>query len=456
MINPSIYCIPGKALYAKIPANTIRNFVDNLFPNLAIDSIADSVSGVGHRFKAGHDLLLDVPKTFKLYGPKAGFHQMGHILLTDFPTKHGIPIPGFSKSGLGQLLYEHGIKMSSMCINLVDATAGILCLGEGTKDLVSAISGNMGMDFKTFLDTYVEGSVELTSGILGHNPMLVVSGSENIAAGIIATWKEITYTVNPSEFFCPAIVSIIVGYAVSRTIGRKEPYESIISALKSGLISGLYCMSPFFSLGSCFGFIFMELEKLKARKDSIEEDSLSRISLNAFKSYLQSLSKLDSNLFNNYFYKDYKKIIADNTSDYLELLIEDSSQIKNYKQLNEDSSFFTNNDFLIEYMQLKNILHYNNNEMISSIEKFPNLSKLDTNLDDSFYKDFKNLISDNSSLYLELINEYSLQTNNHKLYEGSEKPHYFCKYCGAKYPTIGMMTLNLCHKSPLGRHSPAL
>lgn len=371
MINPSIYCIPGKALYAKIPANTIRDFVDKLFPNLAVDPIADCVSGVGHRFKAGHDLLLDVPKTFKLYGPKTGFHHLGHILLTDFPTKHGIPIPGFSKSGLGQLLYEHGIRMTSMCINLVDATAGILCLGEGTGDLVSALSGNMHMDFLTFLDTYVEGGVELTSGICGHNPMLVVAGSENLAAGIVATWKEITYRVNPFEFFCPAIISIIVGYAVSRTLCGKEQYESIISAGKSGLISGLYCVSPFFSLGTSLGFILMELAKLEARKDIEEEDSLSKVSLNSFKLYLQSLAKLDSSLFSLPFYKEYKTVISENTFSYREVISESLMKIGDCKIGIEFSSPFEEDDYLLEFLEHNNNLIYDDVKLRTNIERLP-------------------------------------------------------------------------------------
>lgn len=368
MINPSIYCIPGKALYAKIPANTIRNFVDNLFPNLAVDPIADCVSGVGHRFKAGHDLLLDVPKTFKLYGPKAGFHQMGHILLTDFPTKTGIPIPGFSKSGLGQLLYEHGIRMTSMCINLVDATAGILCLGEGTGDLVSALSGNMHMDFLTFLDTYVEGGIELTSGIVGHNPMLVVAGSENLAAGIIATWKEFTYRVDPFEFFCPAIISIIVGYAVSRTLGGKDQYESIINAGKSGLISGLYCVSPFFSLGTSLGFIFMELAKLEAKRDMDEENSLAEVSLSSFQTYLQSISKLDPNLFGLPFYREYKELIFGNTLSYRELVNKYLVKVKDCSLSAEYLSFLDNNDYLLEFMQHNNFC-YNDVKLKPNIER---------------------------------------------------------------------------------------
>ncbi|MBQ4378821.1 MAG: hypothetical protein II821_06460 [Treponema sp.] len=48
----------------------------------------------------------------------------------------------------------------------------------------------------------------------------------------------------------------------------------------------------------------------------------------------------------------------------------------------------------------------------------------------------------------------------HKLYEGSEKSQYLCKYCGQKFSSIQSLTTNKCFKHPSGafqgRHSPAL
>lgn len=48
----------------------------------------------------------------------------------------------------------------------------------------------------------------------------------------------------------------------------------------------------------------------------------------------------------------------------------------------------------------------------------------------------------------------------HALYEGSEKSQYACKYCGQKFSTISSLTSGKCIKHPdgsyKGRHSPAL
>ena len=48
----------------------------------------------------------------------------------------------------------------------------------------------------------------------------------------------------------------------------------------------------------------------------------------------------------------------------------------------------------------------------------------------------------------------------HKLYEGSEKQEYTCKYCGKKFPSIQVMTGGQCVNHPKGTnkgpHAPAL
>ena len=100
------FVLPGKALYIKTNANAVRQFWDGLFPSLSKNEIADYLSGMNHRFKGGHDLIMDVGATLKNNGVKDAAKQAGHILFTDFPTKAGVPIPGFSNSSLGKLLVE--------------------------------------------------------------------------------------------------------------------------------------------------------------------------------------------------------------------------------------------------------------------------------------------------------------------------------------------------------------
>ena len=76
----------GNLAYLQIPADSMRRFFDGLFPMLAKNKTADVVSGFGHRWRAGHDLLVDVPRTMAKSGVQEASKQAGHILPTDFPT----------------------------------------------------------------------------------------------------------------------------------------------------------------------------------------------------------------------------------------------------------------------------------------------------------------------------------------------------------------------------------
>ena len=53
-ITGDLLIVPGQMLYVKIPATELRTFFDGLAPGLAKNQIADSASGFGHRYVAGH------------------------------------------------------------------------------------------------------------------------------------------------------------------------------------------------------------------------------------------------------------------------------------------------------------------------------------------------------------------------------------------------------------------
>ena len=184
--------------YMHIPADVLRNTVDGLFPSLAKNAAADAVSGFGHRWVHGHDLIMDIAGQFFRH-PVHAVKQAGHILLTDFPTKAGIPIPGFSQSGLGSLLVDMGIPKGYLSLNMMDAGIGLLAIGEGSSDLISAMSGNVPMDAWTAFDTFGEGGIELALGYSTQNPLLIGAGIENILAGCVSTLKTFTDYVAYSE-----------------------------------------------------------------------------------------------------------------------------------------------------------------------------------------------------------------------------------------------------------------
>jgi hypothetical protein len=246
--------VPTQMVYMQIPANELRLFTDGIFPALAVNPIADSAKGFGHRYVAGHDLFLDVPKTLTSHGPCEGLRHAGHIMLTDFPTKAGIPFPLLSHSGLGQFLEQAGIHKGWLQISLFDSGVGVLAIAEGSADLAQAIHGTLDMNWGTFFDTFVEGAIEVGLAIATKNPLLLIGGVENILAGVVATWNEITVYINPLDFFGSTGVSALVGFGLAYGLADENLSDAGVDAIRSGAIGALFSISPAFGFGALAGF----------------------------------------------------------------------------------------------------------------------------------------------------------------------------------------------------------
>ncbi len=243
--------IGGVCSYYSIPASSIRHFCDGMFPVLAQCKQADFMAGHMHRWRGGHDLIVDVARTAKSHGFAPAAKQTGHILLTDFPTKAGIPIPGFSESGLGRHLVEMGIPKGWLCVNAVDAGVGILAVAEGCGDLRDALAGQLQMDSVwTAFDTFGEGSIELAVALGTKNPILLASAAENIFAGLVAIRNSVRaiynpfWYINPVQFFGGTFCSACCGYAIGRYVAGQSVDDAFVSALKSGAISAFFFLSP--------------------------------------------------------------------------------------------------------------------------------------------------------------------------------------------------------------------
>lgn len=269
--------------YAGVKSDVIRNHVDKLFPGLAEDPIADSLSGKWHRWKEGHDLLTDVfPKMFTK--PGEAIHQAGHILLTDFPTRDGIPIPGLSASGLGQMLADAGINKGYLCINIDDAIQGgigILAVSESHTDLIASINGGT-LDGWSAFDTFGEGAFELFAGFKTGNHLLILAGIEDTAAGLVRTYNTVDLAIDEmvttiDEFFGAALGGALLGLGISLVLWRNHTAaERIRKALFTGsraaILGGASTISPFLSLGLAAGFCFHELCKsIIKRKAKLHE-----------------------------------------------------------------------------------------------------------------------------------------------------------------------------------------
>lgn len=251
--------VPAHVAYMHIPTNELRSFADGMFPSLAKNSVADVAQGFGHRYVAGHDLLLDVPRTFAQQGLSEGTKHAGHIVLTDFITKAGIPIPGFSQSGMGQFLEQAGIHRGWLQVNLCDAGLGIIAISEGSSDFIQALNGTLEMSGATFFDTFAEGGVEIYWAITTQNPILLAGGIENIAAGALATYNSVSMHIDPLVFFGSAGTSALIGFALAYGLAGKSVSEATIDAAKSGAIGAFFAISPAFGFGALAGFAAFSL-----------------------------------------------------------------------------------------------------------------------------------------------------------------------------------------------------
>ena len=278
--NAEVDCIaiPGNFAYYGIPTSSLRASVDSLFPALAKCPQADCLSGAFHRFRGGHDLIIDVAKTMRVDGFAPAMHQVGHIALTDFPTKAGIPIPGFSGTGLGKHLAELGINKGWMCVNLCDTMVGVLAVAEASSDLFQAISGQLEMNTWTFFDTFVEGGIEIAIAYSTKNAPLLAAGVENVIAGVVATGNSLTkylepFYIDPLNFLGHAFCAGIIGFSISALILKKDLDVSLINAMKSGAVSALFVLSPAFAYGAMAAFALIGFGEYLAKKNTESVDS---------------------------------------------------------------------------------------------------------------------------------------------------------------------------------------
>lgn len=255
----------ARGVYWFLPASALRSCCDALFPGLAKDVGADAVSGYMHRFKAGHDLLTDVVFSEQSFSDK--LHRAGHILLTDFPTKAGIPIPGFSENGLGHYLVEMVIPKGWMCLNICDFGIGIYALPDGTSDLVNALAGDLPFNF---FDTFGEGAIELSGAVVTENPLLLLGGVENVAAGVISLGREISPFVQLESFLGSMVGGFAIGCAVSLLMCRGKTPRAFAESFyyrsaRAISLGALAAVSPMVAIGASAGCLAYYFGKALAR-----------------------------------------------------------------------------------------------------------------------------------------------------------------------------------------------
>ncbi|MBL4830988.1 MAG: hypothetical protein JKY55_14025 [Aliivibrio sp.] len=290
-MDATVLIAPAQMLYMNIPAKELRNFVDGMFPSVAVNIIADSVRGFDHRYFAGHDLFLDIPKTFASHGFKEGLLHAGHVLLTDFPTKAGIPIPLFSHSGLGHLLENAGIHRGWLQVSLFDSTVGIMAISESASDLLQAIHGSLMMNYGTFFDTFVEGSITVGFGVAASNPLLVIAGVQELLAGCVAVYNKLSVYVDPLELFGSAGISALIGFGVAYGIAGENLSDASKNGIRSGSIGALFKISSAFGFGALAGFTSYRIGRALAHKHNESMNSCFSLNRETYQLLVDELCK---------------------------------------------------------------------------------------------------------------------------------------------------------------------
>lgn len=301
--------VPGQMAYLELPADVIRSAVEKnvekLFPNLAQCADADVIpgssvaGGFGHRWEYGHDLLVDVPRTMFDSGPTSALKQAGHILLTDLPTKQGIPIPGLSGQGIGHWLENTaGIREGYLSFHMADAGLGILVISEGSSDLIHALNGSLVMNSATFFDTFGEGGLEIALaiaaknawGLAAFNPaFVIVGGMENILAGIVSAYQTVSVYVDPLDFFGSAATSALIGFGLAHGLAGESLSEASIDGVRSGAVGAFFSLSPAFGYGALAGFISFRLGRKLAQNHNSSMRALMTVDENAYQQLLEEL-----------------------------------------------------------------------------------------------------------------------------------------------------------------------
>lgn len=307
LITGSAIIVPGQVAYVKLPADVVLKWVDKKFSLFSECLDADFIKGGGHRWKGGHDLLVDVPRTFMEHGPIRAFKHAAHVVLTDLPTKAGIPIPGLSgSSNLGQWLRDDvGIHKGYLTMHWADTGVGFLAIAEGATDISQALNDTLPMNEMVFFDTFIEGSFESAFpfvqhwlipasafGINNFNPVFIAAaGVENILAGIISTYQTVSVYVDPLVFFGSAGTSALIGFGLAYGVAVESLSEASINGIRSGAVGAFYSLSPAFGYGALAGFVSYKLGGKLADIHNKSTQAILEIDDKAYELLLDALCK---------------------------------------------------------------------------------------------------------------------------------------------------------------------
>lgn len=228
-----------------------------------VDIFMDSIKGVGHRIKHGHDLS-DLPVIFEKFGWDGVGNFFKHLIGADFMSPHGIPVLPFTYE-IGKAF---GLSTKQivdwMCVNIGEAFSGTLAITNSYLNFKLISTGTP--DGKKLFIILLSSGIKLAASTANPNPITFLSSVFDI--GLIAysgTPMLIDHFFPKYSFNLSAIGSVKAGsFSITVSalyLGAKEWYEkkdlreidykmiakeSSITGLSASIASMIYDSSKYF------------------------------------------------------------------------------------------------------------------------------------------------------------------------------------------------------------------
>ena len=205
---------------SQVLANVSSSEIINLtkvFNNVAgttpVDRFMDSVSGVGHRIKHGHDLSY-LPEIFNKFGISGVADYFAHIA-RDFMSPHGVPIPFAEnlKRAFG-FNYKQSIDWLSFNIGtFISGGVSIIHSAYLVKALVSA-SASGPVSFDIVINAFAGGIVKISTIIWAPNPLTLLSGIVDLVTLAATTIPFILKSGRKPQSVYPSATKVIYNGAI--------------------------------------------------------------------------------------------------------------------------------------------------------------------------------------------------------------------------------------------------
>ena len=163
-----------------------------------VDLFMDSVKGLGHRIKHGHDLsnLLEV---YENYGFDGVIKFFKHLFGEDLMSPHGIPLLPYTKE-IGEALGLSTKDMINwMCVNIGDLISGGFAITNSYVNYKLITKGDF--DERKLLFLLLSSGIKLTTSTINPNPITFATSLFDLGLATYAGVPMIWDYFNPKYSF---------------------------------------------------------------------------------------------------------------------------------------------------------------------------------------------------------------------------------------------------------------